>query len=32
MNLLTAGTLAGIIGQGRRFRTEAQLAAYAGVA
>ena len=32
MNLLTAGALAGILGPGRRFRTEAQLAAYAGVA
>ena len=29
---LTAGTLAGILGCGQRFRTEAQLAAYAGVA
>jgi transposase len=33
VNLLTAGTLAGILGPGRRFRTtDAQLAAYAGVA
>ena len=32
VNLLTAGALAGILGPGRRFRTEAQLAAYAGVA
>lgn len=31
-NLLTAGALAGILGPGRRFATEAQLAAYAGVA
>jgi transposase len=29
---LTAGALAGILGRGRRFRTDAQLAAYAGVA
>ena len=32
VNLLTAGALAGILGPGRRFRTEAQLAASAGVA
>lgn len=32
INLLTAGALAGILGPGRRFATEAQLAAYAGVA
>ncbi len=32
INLLTAGTLAGIIGPGRRFKTDAQLAAYAGAA
>jgi transposase len=32
VQLLTAGTLAGILGPGRRFRTEAQVAAYAGVA
>jgi transposase len=32
VNLLTAGTLAGILGPGRRFANEAQLAAYAGVA
>ena len=32
VNLLTAGALAGILGPGRRFATEAQLAAYAGVA
>jgi transposase len=32
VSLLTAGALAGILGPGRRFRTEAQLAAYAGVA
>jgi transposase len=31
-SLLTAGALAGIPGRGRRFRTDAQLAAYAGVA
>ena len=30
VNLLTAGTLAGMLGPGRRFETEAQLAAYAG--
>src|SRR6185312_4858742 len=29
---LTAGSLAGILGCGHRFRSEAQLAAYAGVA
>jgi transposase len=32
VSLLTAGALAGILGPGRRFRTEAQLAASAGVA
>lgn len=32
MDLLTAGALAGILGPGRRFATDAQLAAYAGVA
>jgi transposase len=32
IDLLTAGTLAGILGPGHRFATEAQLAAYAGVA
>jgi transposase len=32
VGLLTAGALAGILGPGRRFRSEAQLAAYAGVA
>jgi transposase len=32
VNFLTAGTLAGILGPGRRFTSEAQLAAYAGVA
>ena len=32
VSLLTAGALAGILGPGRRFATEAQLAAYAGVA
>jgi transposase len=32
VSLLTAGALAGILGPGRRFRTDAQLAAYAGVA
>ncbi len=32
VNLLTAGTLAGILGPGRRFPTDAALAAYAGVA
>ena len=32
MQLLTAGALAGILGPGRRFRSEAQLAAYAGAA
>lgn len=31
VNLLTAGTLAGILGPGSRFSTDAQLAAYAGV-
>jgi transposase len=31
VNLLTAGTLAGILGPGQRFATDAQLAAYAGV-
>lgn len=31
VNLLTAGTLAGILGPGARFATDAQLAAYAGV-
>jgi transposase len=30
VNLLTAGTLAGILGPGRRFQSDAQLAAYAG--
>jgi transposase len=30
VNLLTAGTLAGMLGPGRRFESEAQLAAYAG--
>jgi transposase len=30
INLLTAGTLAGILGPGDRFKTDAQLAAYAG--
>jgi transposase len=30
VNLLTAGTLAGILGPGRRFATDAALAAYAG--
>jgi transposase len=30
VNLLTAGILAGMLGPGRRFETEAQLAAYAG--
>jgi transposase len=29
---LTAGALAGLLGPGRRFATDAQLAAYAGVA
>jgi len=32
INLITAGTLAGILGPGRRFASDAQLAAYAGVA
>jgi transposase len=32
VNFLTAGALAGILGPGRRFATDAQLAAYAGVA
>jgi len=32
INLLTAGALAGILGPGRRFQTDAQLAAYAGAA
>ena len=32
ISLLTAGTLAGILGPGRRFKTDAQLAAYAGAA
>jgi len=32
VNLLTAGMLAGIIGPGRRFSTDAELAAYAGAA
>jgi transposase len=32
VNLLTAGTLAGILGPGHRFATDAQIAAYAGVA
>src|SRR2546423_4653475 len=32
IKLLTAGALAGILGPGRRFTSEAQLAAYAGVA
>jgi transposase len=32
INLLTAGALAGILGPGRPFATEAQLASYAGVA
>jgi transposase len=32
ISLLTAGALAGILGPGRRFTSEAQLAAYAGVA
>lgn len=32
VSLLTAGTLAGILGPGHRFATDAQLAAYAGVA
>jgi transposase len=32
VSLLTAGALAGILGPGRRFTTDAQLAAYAGAA
>jgi len=32
VQLLTAGALAGILGPGQRFKSEAQLAAYAGVA
>jgi transposase len=32
VNLLTAGALAGVLGPGRRFATDAELAAYAGVA
>jgi transposase len=32
VNLLTAGTLAGILGPGARFNSDAALAAYAGVA
>ncbi len=32
VSLLTAGSLAGILGPGRRFASEAKLAAYAGVA
>jgi transposase len=32
VNLLTAGMLAGILGPGQRFASDAQLAAYAGVA
>jgi transposase len=32
VNLLSAGALAGILGPGHRFRTDAQIAAYAGVA
>lgn len=32
ISLLTAGALAGILGPGRRFSSEVQLAAYAGVA
>lgn len=32
INLLTAGALAGVLGPGHRFRTDAQLAAYAGAA
>ncbi len=31
INLLTAGTLAGILGPGRRFKSDAEVAAYAGV-
>jgi transposase len=32
ISLLTAGTLAGILGPGQRFKSDAQLAAYAGAA
>ncbi len=32
VSLLTAGALAGLLGPGHRFQTDAQLAAYAGVA
>ena len=32
VSLLTAGALAGILGPGQRFNTDAQLAAYTGVA
>jgi transposase len=32
VDLLTAGALAGLLGPGQRFRTEAQVAAFAGVA
>ena len=32
INLLTAGARAGILGPGRRFQSEGQVAAYAGVA
>ncbi len=32
VNLLTAGALAGILGPGQRFSSDAELAAYAGVA
>jgi transposase len=32
VNLITAGTLAGILGPGNRFASDAQLAAYSGVA
>ena len=32
VNLLTAGALAGILGPGRRFASDSQIAAYAGVA
>lgn len=32
VNLLTAGTLAGILGPGRRFESDAALASFAGVA
>lgn len=31
INLLTAGTLAGILGPGRRFASDAALASFAGV-